>query len=102
MATEKRLIDANEAYEIARTSAYYSCFGCSLADLTDLEELLEDCDTVDAVEVVRCKDCKHWYEPEGVCLKIYSDGAVSPYAWQYRNADDFCSYGERKDNEVQG
>jgi hypothetical protein len=47
-----RLIDANEAYEIARTSAYYSCFGHSLADLTDLRELLEDCDTVDAVEVV--------------------------------------------------
>lgn len=46
---------------------------------------------------VRCRDCKHWYEAEGVCLKIYSDGAVSAYAWQYRHADDFCSYGERKD-----
>lgn len=54
---------------------------------------------VDAVPVVRCKDCIHWYEPEGVCLKIYSDGAVSPYAWQYRNPDDFCSYGERKTDE---
>ena len=54
----------------------------------------------DLVEVVRCKDCIHWYEPDGVCLKIYSDGAVSPYAWQYRNEDDFCSYGERKDNET--
>ena len=51
-------------------------------------------------ELVRCKDCIHWYEPDGVCLKIYSDGAVSPYAWQYRNEDDFCSYGERKDNET--
>lgn len=29
---------------------------------------------------VRCKDCIHWHETEGVCLKIYSDGAVSPYA----------------------
>ena len=45
---------------------------------------------------VRCKDCIHWYEPDGVCLKIYSDGHVSPYAWQDRNPDDFCSYGERK------
>jgi hypothetical protein len=50
------------------------------------------------IPVVRCKDCIHWYEQEGVCLKIYSDGAVSPYAWQDRNPDDFCSYGERKDN----
>ena len=47
---------------------------------------------------VRCKDCIHWYEREGVCLKIYSDGAVSPYAWQDRNPDDFCSYGERDNN----
>lgn len=50
----------------------------------------------DDVRVVRCKDCIHWYKPEDVCLKIYSDGAVSPYAWQVRNPDDFCSYGERR------
>ncbi len=56
-------------------------------------------ESLDVVEVVRCKDCVHWYEPDGVCLKIYSDGAVSPYAWQDRNQDDFCSYGERKDND---
>ena len=49
-------------------------------------------------DVVWCKDCIHWYEREGVCLKIYSDGAVSPYAWQDRNPDDFCSYGERRVN----
>ena len=51
---------------------------------------------VGAVEVVRCKDCIHWYEPEGVCLKIYSDGNVSPYAWQDRKPDDFCSCGKKK------
>lgn len=50
---------------------------------------------VDAVEVVRCKDCIH-YEM-GVCLKIYSDGAVSEYAWQERKPNDFCSYGERRE-----
>ena len=35
----------------------------------------------------------------GVCLKIYSDGAVSQYAWQARDEYDFCSYGERKDDD---
>ena len=55
--------------------------------------------TIEAEPVVRCKDCIHWYAREGVCLKIYSDGAVSSYAWQDRNPDDFCSYGERKDGE---
>ena len=50
----------------------------------------------DMIEVVRCKYCVHY--DFGVCLKIYSDGAVSQYAWQARNEDDYCSYGERKDN----
>ena len=44
--------------------------------------------------IVRCKDCIHYYD--GACLKIYSDGDVSKYAWQERKGDDFCSYGERR------
>lgn len=52
--------------------------------------------TVDAVAVTRCKDCKHY--DMGVCLKIYSDGNVHPAAWQSRNPDDYCSFGERKEN----
>lgn len=51
--------------------------------------------TVDAVQIVRCEDCKHY--DMGVCLKIYSDGNVHSSAWQSRNPDDFCSYGERKE-----
>lgn len=51
--------------------------------------------TVDAVPVVRCKNCTHY--DLGVCLKIYSDGNAHFEAWQSRNPDDFCSYGERKD-----
>ena len=51
--------------------------------------------TVDAVVVVRCKDCEHY--DMGVCLKIYSDGNVHPEAWQERKSDDFCSYGEPKE-----
>ena len=50
------------------------------------------------VEVVRCKDCKHY--GLGACLKIYSDGAASVYAWQYRKPDDFCSYGERRADDA--
>ena len=57
---------------------------------------IDEAPTVDAVEVVRCRDCIHY--DFGVCLKIYSDGGVSQYAWQERNEDDFCSYGKRKDD----
>ena len=61
-----------------------------------VKNALENAPAVDAVEVVRCRDCIH-YEM-GVCLKIYSDGAVSEYAWQERKPDDFCSYGERRND----
>lgn len=61
-------------------------------------------EVIDAVPVVRCKDCVHWLNEDGlddhVCLKIYSDGAVSSYAWQDRKPDDFCYYGERKDGDT--
>ena len=56
--------------------------------------ILREAPTVDAVEVVRCRDCIHYFS--GACLKIYSDGDVSQDAWQERNEDDFCSYGEQK------
>lgn len=48
------------------------------------------------VEVVRCKDCK-WYAPN-------NEGSWIGCAFDTRHpddvpkADDFCSYGERKEN----
>ena len=54
--SERRLIDANEAYEIARL--HHKDFAQSMADLTSLREVLEDCPTVDAVEVVH----GYWYK----------------------------------------
>lgn len=95
-----RLIDADK--RISEIKKHY-CDGCDnyggakcrACWVDDAMCLIEDATTVDAVPVVRCRECKH-YEM-GVCLKIYSDGAVSQYAWQARNEDDFCSYGERKD-----
>ena len=96
MAT-KRLIDANALMEHL-TRCIEQSKGLMRSVCVAIKCFVEQMPTVDAVEVVRCKDCIHWYETEGVCLKIYSDGAVSPYAWQDRNPDDFCSYGERKDN----
>lgn len=44
--------------------------------------------SVDVVEVVRCKDCKYWDGDKctGRDIFIVDD-------------DEFCSYGEKKDNE---
>ena len=53
--------------------------------------LLEKAPTVDAVEVVRCRDCKHYKPDEYKCGCDFAGGL--PYV----KADDFCSYGERRD-----
>ena len=74
------------------------------ADLFDTEEdfervndIFDYAPTVEAVVVTRCKDCVHWNDdpdtygaddgPKGKCMKSFETMC----------ADDFCSYGERKD-----
>ena len=48
---------------------------------------------VDAVEVVRCKDCKRW---ESHCN---GKAGICPKRKGVARADDFCSYGERREGE---
>lgn len=58
---------------------------------------IEDAPTVDAVIVTRCEDCVRWDDdpdtygadgvPKGLCMKSFETMC----------ADDFCSYGKRKD-----
>ena len=62
----------------------------------EADRVIREMPTVDAEVVVRCKDCKHY--DMGVCLKISSVGNAHPEAWQSRKPEDFCSYGERKDD----
>lgn len=89
-----RLIDA-DALKAEFTGNFHEMW-----HYTGIRAMIDVAPAVDAVEVVRCKDCIHWSDDCGiedrVCLKIYSDGAVSQYAWQERKPDDFCSYGERR------
>ena len=60
--------------------------------------LLEKLPRVDAVEVVRCKGCKHWEKETGSCTEhpTYYDHGMD---WYIYDEDDFCSCGERKDND---
>lgn len=64
-------------------------FGISDADLLALDEIRR-APTVDAEVVVRCKDCKYNVGTKK-CLNPDSFFAVP-------KDNDFCSYGERKDN----
>ena len=72
-----------------------ACKGCGrwFVKIRDDEELCDKCEislsrlSGYAVPVVRCKDCKH--EFCGSCIIC---------GFQKRKPDDFCSYGERKDD----
>lgn len=55
----------------------------------------------DIVGVVRCKDCKfseHWKGDELECRCPHTPWATDEYAI-ITKANDFCSYGERSENE---
>lgn len=45
-------------------------------------------------ELVRCKECKHWWETEGTNYGDCNQFKVDTIA------DDFCSYGERKETVI--
>ena len=92
MANEKRLIDAEKFLQwVVKRFKCVPLVGSCDNDSEDMRLLLAQAPTVDAVEVVRCKDCKHW--SIGYCnhFAYYSYEPMT-------NEDDFCSYGERKDN----
>ena len=65
--------------------------------------MIDDCKTVDAVPVVRCKDCR-CFERQGEYNGGISYGYC--YHWDYEqggepnmvDGNDFCSYGEKKDD----
>lgn len=70
-----------------------------------IRELLRDIPTVDAVPVVRCRECKHFRHYGKTSLFINGKNIKAgwcqrriSYDEEYRmTADDFCSYGERKE-----
>lgn len=68
------------------------------ADYQKADRIIKDAvrEVFDAVPVVRCKDCK-WYKDFGSYYRlldcIHRDGL------SFANEDNFCSYGERKDDD---
>ena len=93
MKNAKRLIDANALKQ-------YATGGVTSVGILTLAEI-DEAPTVDAVEVVRCKDCKHWrreYEWMPHECSIFN-GCYETTGYP-TGPDDFCSYGERKENEA--
>ena len=50
---------------------------------------------IDCVHVVRCRDCRK-RNTRDCAMQYESDDSKEQYGWETDN--DFCSYGERKDN----
>lgn len=54
---------------------------------------------IDAVPVVRCGECKFWRKIEssliGAVMCCITQGSINVQ----KDADDFCSYGERRNND---
>jgi len=71
-------------------------FQCGWAEIEAVQaDYIDRLPAADVAPVVRCKDCKYGdydSKPDGamVCLRT-KDGF-------WRKETDFCSYGERKDN----
>ena len=50
--------------------------------------------------VVRCEDCKYWLSDKPIKNKWFQNGEIDQCKWrtdESPNADDFCSYGERRE-----
>lgn len=88
---EKRLIDAGGLWSDIMMLPHNG----DIISSEEVEQAIKDAQTVDAVEVVRCKDCKYRAD-ELDCGNYLCNrkmiGMVRP--------NDFCSFGERKDNET--
>ena len=74
------------------------CDKCgALSDLRNFYPCFQD---KDIVEVVRCKDCKHnvanWKHDE-LDIGDYTDITCDYFMTDGMEADDYCSYGERKE-----
>ena len=101
MENKKRLIDANaipklferKFEETEQRILDGETYLDTLAEgFTEADDVILVMPTIDAVEVVRCKDC-HF-----IIDRV--DGTHGCYRHFVEDCklDDFCSYGERKDN----
>ena len=91
-----RLIDADTLVQKKRIGTIGNISGDFVAGFD-----IDTSPTIDAVPVVRCRECKHFnlitHECENELLSTdHEDGAS--YSLNFYD-DDFCSYGQRKEDD---
>lgn len=84
-----------QSYQIAEALnrlQQYEDIGLSPEEVATLVQAKKENPTADAVFVVRCRECKYrdpYAGESGQCLHIYGLNAC--------DGNDYCSYGERKE-----
>lgn len=81
-----RLIDADAIAGEMRDYWHYNALWIQA-------KVIRNAPTIDAVPVVRCENCRWWYgetEKQRPCTKHNT----------YFEPDDYCSYGERREENV--
>lgn len=73
------------------------------ATMADAKRMLADMPAADVVPVVRCRDCKYYrvstmLAPNKFCFRLKHPVEDRPIGYNFA-PDDFCSYGERKEND---
>ncbi len=72
--------------------------GKGLSYYGELMGCIEDTPTEDVVPVVRCKDCKRYIKGSAGEHSNYCDCHSATWEKFFCLPNDYCSYGERKDN----
>lgn len=102
MATEKRILVYYDDLVMGIARVFRETMDTHIYSPRDILSAAQGIRPVDAVEVVRCKDCKH-------CVRDHTldaGGDEYYYCWHVvmehgqARANEFCSYGERKSDEV--
>lgn len=84
-----RLIDADRLLKMMSHWKPYM-------DMDNVREAIKKMPTIDAVPVVRCKDCSYWK-----AAKVNAKGfLICPASGMEITEDDYCSYGERKEDDT--
>lgn len=82
-----RVIDADKLVDMLYDNEF-----ATLCPLDEVSGVVDSCPTIDAVVVTHCKDCK--YYDRGECYHPRHERHLQSIC---QEDDDFCSYGERKE-----
>ena len=99
MVMKMRLIDADALKEIISGNSYIlrdSINSMNFGMFWDgIEQAIDESPTIDAVPIVWCKDCRYYQDNNGG----YPNADCKWCKDETPDANDYCSCGERKDDE---